>query len=409
MINKTNSETAVTEKIIVDAQTGAILLEETIDFNIADVYAENPNSNILETVQLPDLFGSGYLEGTYFTVFAPNLEDPRVFSENNIFQFSPNSSEAIEFDQVQTYFNASRVLKWFSENFDFSMEDIQMSIHVNDTINGRGDNALYIPPPNGPIIRLGAGQSGMSNLARDSDVVAHEFSHHVVFRRLKIMAGESGELHEGYADYFSYAINNDPYLGETILAGKPYLRTAKIDKDQGFYVRFDDPTTRQDKYFKAQVWSALLWDLRKENGSSFDELVYHSLNYIGAAAGYREALYGLLNADRDLNPLKESEAEYQIYGSNKCQIMNFAIKRGYAVYTEDLDGDSCGIDLELLGKKSREFTDEKENPVFDTKPFMPIKCGAITHASKNKIESLWLFLCIPLVAMLGRRRKNYGN
>ena len=408
LVETNDPETGELKKTIYDAQTGAILEEQSINFNIANVYAINSQAGFLETVNLPDLLGDGYLESPYLSVFAPQKDDPRVFSENNIFQFNPDSaSESLYFDQVQAYYNAARVLDWFTSNYNYQLEQ-KITIQVNDRIAGRGDNAFYVPPPLGPAIRLGQGQGKMHNLARDSDVLAHEFAHHIIFEFITSTDGASGELHEGLSDYFAYAINEDPYLAETILEGAPYLRTAKISEEFKKQVRFDDPTKPQTRYFRAQIWSSFLWQLREEIGSTFDGIVYNSLNYLGSHAGYRDAILAILNADRDLNPLALQNSENQIYGSNKCKILNAASAHGYAVYTEELDGGSCGLDLQTLGQESRDYKASFEPEEQDTRPIIP-GCGNVFHHSKNPLSStfLWILMLTPFALVF--RSKFYGH
>jgi hypothetical protein len=393
-VERTDLATGTNQRLVIDAQTGAVLVDELANFGMAHVYPENPNDKVLETVIFPDLLGNGYLESTDFIVFAPTPEDPRVFSPDGLFEFDPNSpAEAIEFDQVQSYYNGARILDWFTSRFGYDDQGVQMQIRVNDSPDGDDGNSTYTPAPNGPMIRVGRGNDTLHNLARDSDVMAHEFSHHVIFQSIKLFSGQSRHLHEGYADYFTYAFNQDPYLGETIVFDKAYLRTARPEEKYGFYVRYDDPTKPEGTYVAAEIWSAMLWTIREAVGEDFDEVVYNSLNYLGHVTSYREALYGLLESDRDLNPLEKDVVDSGIYGQNKCLILKTAIQRGYATYLEELDGASCGFDLVKAADDSRSFTDAKNNPDVKSRPLF--SCATVGTNSKLWHWLGWVFFLLP--------------
>ncbi|MEN9826420.1 MAG: hypothetical protein RI953_2165, partial [Pseudomonadota bacterium] len=86
------------------------------------------------------------------------------------------------------------------------------------------DNAQYLWAGNtgrgSPEILIGYGGyvSGQSNcyklrdLGKDMDVIMHEFGHHIVFRGLSNAKSQSVALHEGFADYFTYAISGNNRL-----------------------------------------------------------------------------------------------------------------------------------------------------------------------------------------------------
>lgn len=332
------------EEFVVDARTGETLAVKAQALSLADVYERGPQDNALINVELPDLSGNGYLDGLYFTVELLHSDDDPPYSPDGDFFFDPNGPQtSVAFDAVQAYYGANRALKWFRDHFGFDPGNDRLPIRIDVNPRTYKNNSSYLMPGyGGPAIVLTRGDGvSMANLARDTDVITHEFSHHVIFRTLKTSSGETGILHEGMADYFAYALNGDPYLGETVRPGAPYLRTALLDKDS----RFDNPGIRQEAHTLGEVWSAFLWQVRVAVGPEADSLVFQSMNYMAPTSGLRDALIGLLNADRDLVPLATNSPEYKIFGQNKCAILSAAVARGLAKQIADVDGASCNMNL----------------------------------------------------------------
>lgn len=56
----------------------------------------------------------------------------------------------------------------------------------------------------------------LTNLPVDADVIGHEFGHHIIYQTITSVSGESLILHEGLADYFTFAHTKDDSLGESI-------------------------------------------------------------------------------------------------------------------------------------------------------------------------------------------------
>ncbi len=351
-----NMETDSVQELLVDATSGAILENKQSGYlPLAKVYEKGPAHGALIETELRDLNNDGYLEGKYFSVLAPDIKSPRAIDPDNMFIYNPaDIADAVHFDEVQAYYSATKAMTWFKEKLGVEFVEGQIPVRVNDMIKGRPDNALYVMPPFGPEIKIGKGNDQIMNLARDTDVMFHEFSHHVVYKFLKSLDGDAGILHEGYADYFAYAINGDPYLGESVVAGKPYLRTGKLDT----YIRFDDQKN-SNKHIAGQIWSAVLWRLHEELGMAAEKLVYNSLAYLGQQGGFKDALIALLNADRDLYPLSADDPDFEIFGRNKCLIISAAVDRGFATFIEGVNATSCNMDLKELAQSSRELNDER--------------------------------------------------
>ncbi len=410
-ISRFSEATGATSKLLVDAQTGALLSSVQAAFDLAEVFEKGPADGKTVTVELPDLPGTGYLDGKRFSVFAPTASDPRVMAPDNQFVFrADDPADALSFDQVEAYYSATRALAWFQQRFGNDGGGAHLTVRINHLIAGRSDNALYVPPPEGPEIRIGAGNEVMTNLARDTDVLTHEYAHHVIFEHLKEHAGESGVLHEGTADYFAYAVNGDPNLGESLIPGGPYLRTAALDAD----ARYDLVDERRGAHFRGQYWSAVLWSLRQELGEGFDTVVYNALSYLGPGSGLKDGFLGLLNADRDLNPLDAASPEAGVFGKNKCLILKTGVERGFAAYLEDYEGFDCGLDLAALAQESKALTtpaavEGKGKPVEFTA--FGKRCAVVSaNGSPGQVATAgWFWVPLLFVLWLSRRGRKHGS
>lgn len=334
---------------IIDARYGQLLEEKAADFRLTSVYSKNPKDGGMTQVKLPDLRNGHSLDGKYFTVFSPDQTVPRAEGHHGDFSYRPDvDSDAPHFDEVQTYYNASRALAFFRGKFGFDPKTESITIRVHHDMGGKHDNAYYLPSLSAPEIRIGQGDK-LRNLSRDVDVISHEYAHHVIYQYLKESKGESGVLHEGIADYFAFAISDDPYLGESVLPNSAYVRTGTtIDKD-----KYDLLPAGTKTHVKGSYWSAFLWLLRESLGSEYtDLLVYESLPYLGPDGTIKDAFLGILSADRDLSG-NSRRGEVPLYGENKCAIFAAGLKLGFATYLADFDGSSCGLNLDELASESR--------------------------------------------------------
>jgi hypothetical protein len=391
-----------TQRFIIDAQTGAVLQEEQINFSLADVYATGPQDGQLIQTKLPDLLGTGFLDGKQARVFAPSASDPRATATAGNFQFNPQS-EGLEFDQVMAYYSTTKVIKYFADRFNFSMNGVGMRVSTNTLAAGLSDNAQYVPPPEGPAILVGYGSESMQNLARDTDVIFHEFAHHVIYQFMPAIAGEAGVLHEGIADYFAYAINGDPYLGESLLPDRPYLRTGALASD----VRYDDPEYSRSRYALGELLATSLWELRGLIGEDFDRIVFEALPYLPRKASIKDFLLALFNAERDLFPLAEDKSDANLYGTNKCQILSVLVNRGFANELGSIEGANCGLDMNVESVLSANRLAGIKDPDQFNGPSFSFGLGgkSCSTLGVSTPVTTWLWiLATPVLAFWRRRR-----
>jgi hypothetical protein len=310
-----------------------VLRLEALFFDVtgsARVYDTNPVTGSLATFSLPDLTGDGSLENDYFTTTSA---DTKAKSNSHNFVYDPSDGR---FDETSMFVHVNEQLVWFQEHgYKWSSKD-KLNLYVHAVISGSINNALYTPAFGTTPAKIQVGDGDgirLKNLPKDSDVVAHEFGHHVVYDNIKAVRGESLVLHEGLADYFAFARTGDPCLGESICpAGSPLrceiesqcLRTADND-----YVL--DSNTKPEPHFKSQFISGMLWDLRSDSvpAAKLDRIVLDGVGMILSESGYHDFVLGMLLADDKLNNGKYCSAIYDA-----------AIARGLKNFISDFGCDS---------------------------------------------------------------------
>jgi hypothetical protein len=392
------------QTILVDAIRGTVVHESSDSFKFANVYQVNPRHGTLIRVDLSDLLSTSLLDGLRISVYAPDSVSPRAIGSDRTFDFNPEvPSDAVHFDEAQTYFSATEALKWFENRFGTDFKTLHLKIRINDDMAGRPDNAFYLPDPAGPEIRIGRGDK-LRNLGRDKDVIYHEIAHHIIYSHIQATTGDSGILHEGTADYFAYAMSDDPYLAESVSPTAPYIRTAVMSNKADY----DLLPVNTKTHIKGSYWSALLWALRSKLGSKQgDQLVYRSLDYLSPDANLREAILALLSADRDLADL-ETPGYPAVYGPRRCFILETATVLGFHQAIEEMDGTACGLDLKNLGNESRREaaglgSDPSKKSQLDFKTFGK-SCSTIGVDGFSHSTYL-ILVCLPLVLGIWNRKR----
>ena len=111
-------------------------------------------------------------------------------------------------------------------------------------------------------IRLGRGDDiDYAMLAADPSIVYHESFHGLIDGLARLpFEGEGGSLNEGFADFFTCAALNRPFVGESAYLKAPYKRTIQsamtlAEKTGGLY-------------HDSQIISSLLWEIRTKLGNA---------------------------------------------------------------------------------------------------------------------------------------------
>ena len=350
----------------IDIEKNQVIYQENLEFDLASVYLTNQRDRQTSQIDTLEYTHTLALENPNFEVDSP-LE-PQLAPSGN-YEFSPETEDN-KFDLVQVFIRLSQVTKWFTEKDQNLGEKVKTTIHLtnDDTIN----NGSYVPNTgSGAQIKIGKGDGYvMRHLARDLDVIAHEYSHHIIYQTLKTAQGEAGILHEALADYFAYAISGDPNLAETVLYVDRPLRTALLPDE----LKFNREGLAWSKHAKSQFYSRLLWLQRETIGSEFDKTVIKSLALLKPQSSLHDGIMAILLA---------SEEE-----SQRCSIMQKALMLGFNDALSGIDGSECGY-------KFTEFP--KPAKAKRKKQFIDPDVAGCSNISTSNSLSLLIFLLAPML------------
>lgn len=344
-----------------DVMTSGLLYEATVDgdrvYSIEDkhfhaggsakIFNSNASGSPLQATEIKELSSGGHLINNYFetcvaqdssTIYCPsNNEGADIFaqSQNGKFDFDP-ISQADEFAQASIFTNVNKVLDWArSQGYaNFGNARIRVVAHATFA-TPRGDdpnNALYQPSAT-PTIYVGDGDGRiLKNLAIDEDVVSHEFGHHIVYHTVTNIKDEALVLHEGLADFFTFARTGNACLGETICPATPEGDSAcyvarKCLRTGENTLKWGASNLPAAPHLRGQLVSGMMWDLYKTDGIPLKDvtrLTLKAIDLMVASSGYQHLILALLVADKD------------IYQGNYCdRILSRAKSRGFGEFLTD--------------------------------------------------------------------------
>ena len=354
-------------EIAVDADLGRILWQRPLAMHAvgsAQLYVENiRTSSKLVAVPLPDLQAGDKLNHSLFDVF--NCQQSARFLETGdgsvcravatgtggsfSFEYADNRyDEAVAYAAISKAMEKFRSLdqegslrsewdqsKWPGSRANFGLQPIgsngggekRLAVFVStetqaNTTNRCGkdttpDNAQYLwsgPTGRGnPEILIGYGGYNstscgtLKELGKDMDVVMHEFGHHVVFRGLSNSKQQSVALHEGFADYFTYAVSGNNLLAENSFPGRASLRQGNIQPGTTFtkfkpragggYLGVLDYLSAPHSI--GEFLSGILWELRTTLGRNsagsykMDKIVWDSIDLIKSDGGLNDGVVAI--------------------------------------------------------------------------------------------------------------------
>jgi hypothetical protein len=462
-------------EVAVDADKGQIMWQRPLAMHAsatAQLYIENKTvSANTETVTLPDLTNGSRLNHNLFDVYNCNrtprhLEttlgnncQQRATASTGSFNISYTSSD---YDDLVAYAGITKAMekfraldqsslradwdqtKWPGSRASFGLESSgsgasprRLMVFVNTetqspTTNACGkdttpDNAQYVwqgRTGNGnPEILIGYGGYNSSrcgvfqDLGKDMDVVMHEFGHHLVFRGLSNTKQQSVALHEGLADYLTYAVTGNNLLGENTSPGRSSLRNGTTR--QRTYTRFSRrsdgtyisvPQALSAPHSVGELWSGILWEMRDalgrdaSNSYKMDKIVWDSIDLIKSDG---EIYDGVL-------ALSESAKRYAARFGDDAQQLQSTIHKIFVKY----EFAALSPDGQLM---RTEFMGPGTTPVAEPQTTASKKkrwgCGDIALASSSSGgesstgSSPWLFalllaapLLIPSCTALTRKR-----
>ncbi len=274
------------------------------------VYPFNPvKTPTMVDTEIKNLVGDGYLTTDTLTTTA-SAPNKRAKAADNVFNFNVGSAE---FGEVSSFVNASKHLA-FLQDLGFEWYGPK-PLKVSTSVAGLTNNARFVPSfseGTSGQVDIGAGDGAvLKGLELDSDVVSHEVGHFVVYRSITKTTGESLVLHEGLADYFTFARSNDACLGESICpaGGQACIKPGACLRSGDNSYKVDDSLWKQWgqgkgllTHLHSQVISGMLWSLREKEipGNILDKMVIAAIGYLPNDADFSNFLLGLANADKAL-------------------------------------------------------------------------------------------------------------
>jgi hypothetical protein len=450
---------AVPLDAFVDAETGQLLEQSPKAFHVdgyARTFRENSvasSSEGLIDVRLPTLDNAGErLSSPIFQVENCSLQ---AVSEACTFKasapggdFRSISSTSDSYDELVAYYSISRAMAWYRslmgttpgsfqtenswgaqrQNFGLGADRIgKLSVYVRAQTRTPNsgqtlDNAVYLPSGssggNSPEILIGTGWEAamlgtppraLRYIGKDSDVSMHEFGHHIVFRTINQIKGQALGMHEGFADYFTYAITGNNLLAESVVAGAPSLRAGDREGTLADY----PPTSATPPHTAGEFWSTVLWDTRVSLGSwqggfsKFDKIVYHALDLMQP----NETYYGAINAlarSADIFALSTGDDAVAL----KEKIFAQFYKRGFIERPTGSGTVPPASALLLTSTPSAGLANEAKTSASQSssagrskKSFLGISCTVgtdprgTTHADLGTLMLLLSMLCLPLLRL----------
>jgi MYXO-CTERM domain-containing protein len=356
-------------RFVVDARAGGVLEQYSLaQHAMGRVYGVNPiQTPSLQDVPITDLTDTdppsltgfdgslkvyGYVSGdvNYGTVkgeqTGPSGEEGFLFDPNPV----PTDLND-PFSEVMSYYHTARIRNYFQDTFglDMSGSEYSLAIVANYAPSTSPEyimNAFFAPwMSNYPafpgfarnLICLGRGHS--EDIAHDSDVLLHEFTHYVSHNALDYSnagffdrygyAAMQGAINEGTADYFSSTLNDDPAVGEYALGG--WARN------------LDDPVgmcpdnVYGESHEDGKLIGSAGWALRDAFGAqTADQLVWGAMSLLSNTASLGDFGQGVLQTAKDLG----------LAASQMDTIEAILAQRGL---------DDCGRSLEIHGRSRTSY------------------------------------------------------
>lgn len=297
--------------VVVDARDGRVLHgEDRLLYAHRDppalvegrgrVYARHPLLGEPVDAPLPRLRADQ--DGlTGWTAQVLNEDAPAATSPDRTFVYPPDDTH---FDEVMVYHHLDRMHRFFEDlGYQGRTQPLPATVHYGDGY----DNAFFSPFRD--VLAFGDG-TDFNDLAREDDVVYHEYTHAAVQKVVLLFGYQAGGMNEAYADYFACSLTGDPRIGVWVAAkkGAPHIRTME---NTAHYP--EDFTNQPHK--DGMIFGGALWDLRKVLGrETTDRTVFESWYLIGSRPSFRRGLWATLAADQALTGGAHAAAITKAFG-----------------------------------------------------------------------------------------------
>ncbi len=282
-------------------------------------YKKNKTDGELKDFSVSISDGSTHLENSSFKTDMQYTGQARATMTNDRFDFATDSAQ---FRESGIFAHANEHLDYLVANGYRWTSDKAITLRVGECVDGTcsctpgrmcssKSNGYYTPSDSqydGPSIRIGEGDGILlKDLHYDSDVVSHEFGHHVIVASIRSYSrnSEALQLHEGLADTLVMMKTGSPCLGAGICPSgsnsmcytSQCLRTADNELTYGsaaFLAGAD--------HQKGQLISGLIWDIKKAGASTNDltKIVLGAIELLPDNARFGDFTMALRTADKSL-------------------------------------------------------------------------------------------------------------
>jgi len=388
----------------------------------ASVFATNVDEGSAGPIELREMDTSGYLSSKYFQGCLPTSAGKVVCKPTEgaaLYQFAqePNlefnydpANDSNKFTQASIFAHTNVALEWLESQGYKNFGSIPIKLVSHAKINNDVNNALYQPSATAggaAMILVGDGDGDiLKNLGTDSDVVSHELGHHVVYSTVTEIRGEALVIHEGLADYLTFARTGNACLGESICTDTPVGLTVCVKPRQCLrsgendYVLGAKGLSTQ-AHIQGQIISGMLWDMTAIDGipqKDVTNLVLKGIDLLVANSGFKHLVVSMLLVDH---------AEY---GDKNCAtILARAKTRGFGSVLDDVTCESItsssgsGTNVNtFLNPGGSVATGSSASKKSSSK-----SCGVLNAGGgSGQAASLLLILSLPVAITWIRRKKS---
>ncbi len=307
----------VVDSLVFYDVSGTVSLYEWEDPFTDGVHLAQPSAHnrISLNNQQTDTFLIGFYQLTGLTepgMLTSYLEGPWV-EVNNVQQPSAVHSAWIDGQTVHDW-------DWSADDISYLKEEENTFYHVNrihdyaEYAGAAEMNYLMFANVNipshcnayydGTSVNFFEAGEGCESTGVISDVIIHEYGHGIIHTLDPSLLdiggywGESGNIHEGLADYWACTINNNPNMSEGFFVGDP--TPLRICNSDDRYPEDYDP----EPHTGAQIISGAVWDIREITGEEvIDPLLVNALRL--QPITFSELVESLLIADDDNNNISD--------------------------------------------------------------------------------------------------------
>ncbi len=260
-------------------------IESCFQERMSLVFPVGPKLSDLQEQLLRGLTEDGILSSP--KVNLTSLDGVVVKEENGSYLFGPEDDR---FDQVQSFFFIQKTLN-FAETYWQLTLPFQLKVQLKAGYPKKMNTAFYYKGQ----IKVGDGDGeSYQSIPRDPSIMSHEVMHAFI----ESISGlgteqEAGSFNEGFADYLTATMWDNPTMGHTSYKKGPFKRTVsntiKVSEKNG------------GLYHDSGIVSGTFWDIRYVLGSEkTQKLALKTIARLGAQPNFNDLKPAVLDAMKSM-------------------------------------------------------------------------------------------------------------